>query len=60
MNRQNAPLVDQHFKLPGHNFNHNFNQHAKFILMEQLDNTNIDEDLATLRLTKREDFWILR
>ena len=21
VNKQNAPLVDQHFKLPGHNFN---------------------------------------
>ena len=21
ISRQNAPLVDQHFKLPGHNFN---------------------------------------
>ena len=32
VNRQNAPLVDQHFKLPGGNFN----QRAKFILIEQL------------------------
>ena len=56
LNRQNAPLPDQHFKLPGHNFN----QHAKFILIEQLDNINIDKDLAALRLKKREDFLILR
>ena len=48
INRQNAPLLDQHFKLPGHNFN----QHAKFILIEQLDNINIDKDLAALRLKK--------
>ena len=67
VNRQNAPLVDQHFKSPGHNFNqhfklpgHNFNQHAKFILTERLDNTSIDKDLATLTLKKREVFWILR
>ena len=39
---------------------HNFNQHAKFILIEQLDNINIDKDLVTFRLKKREDFWILR
>ena len=39
---------------------HNFNQHAKFILIEQLDNINIGKDLVTLRLKKREDFWILR
>ena len=32
VNRQNASLVDQHFKLPGGNFN----QRAKFILIEQL------------------------
>ena len=39
---------------------HNFNQHAKFILIEQLGNINIDKDLVTLRLKKREYFWILR
>ena len=50
VNRQNAPLVDKHFKLPGHNFN----QHAKFILIEQPDNINIDKDSAALKLKKRE------
>ena len=54
VNRQNAPQADQHFKLP----NHIFNQHARFTLIEQLDNMRIDKDLATLRLKKREDFWI--
>ena len=44
VNRQNAPQADQHFKLP----NHNFNQHARFTLIEQLDNMRIDKDLATL------------
>ena len=28
--------------------------------MEHLGNINIDKDLATLRLKKREGFWILR
>ena len=56
VNKQSTPLVNQHFKLPGLNFN----QYSKFILIEQLDNINIDEDLATLRLKKREDFWLLR
>ena len=56
VNKQSTPLVNQHFKLP----EHNFNQYSKFILIEQLDNINIDEDLATLRLKKREDFWLLR
>ena len=54
VNRQNAPQADQHFKLP----NHIFSQHARFTLIEQLDNIRIDKDLATLRLKKREDFWI--
>ena len=54
VNRKNAPQTDQHFKLP----NHNFNKHARFTLIEQIDNMRIDKDLATLRLKKREDFWI--
>ena len=54
--RQNARIVDQHFKLPGHNFK----QHSKFILIEQPDIINKDKDLATLRLKKRVNFWILR
>ena len=53
VNRQNAPQVDQHFKLPYYNFN----QHARFTLIEQLDHVNIDKDMATLWLKKREDFW---
>ena len=44
LNRQNAPQADQDFKLP----NRNFNQHARFTLIEQLDNMKIDKDLATL------------
>ena len=54
MTRQNAPQADQHFKLPVHNFN----QHAIFTLIDQLDNVNIDKELATLQLRKREEFWI--
>ena len=42
----------KHFKLP----NHNFNQHTRFTLIEQLDSVNIDKHLATLQLKKREDF----
>ena len=52
VNRQNAQQADQHFKLP----NHNFIQHARFTLIEQLDNMKIDKDLATLRLKKHKDF----
>ena len=54
VNRQNALQVDQHLKLP----NHNFSQHARFTLIEQLGNVNIEKDLAILHLKKREDFWI--
>ena len=54
VNREKTPQLDQHFKLP----NHNLNQHARFTLTEQLDNMKIDKDLETLRLRKRQDFWI--
>ena len=54
VNTQNAPQSDQHFKLPYHNFN----QLVRFTLTEQLDNMKIDQNLATLKLRKREDFWI--
>ena len=54
VNKQNAPQADRHFKLP----NHNFNEHARFTLIERLNNMRTDKDLATLRLKKREDFWI--
>ena len=45
VDRQNASHVDQHFKLP----NHNINQHARVTLNEQLENINIDKDLAAPR-----------
>ena len=58
VNRQNAPQAEEHFKLP----THIFNQHARFTLIEQLDNIKIEKDLATLRLKKREekDFTSIR
>ena len=40
VSRQKAPPLDQHFNLPGHNFN----QNAKFILIEQPDDINIDNE----------------
>ena len=42
VNRQNAPQANQHFKLPYQNVN----QHARFTLIEQLDNVNIEKDLV--------------
>ena len=53
-NRENEPQIVQHFKLPSHNFG----QHARFTLIEQLENVNTHKDLATLQLKKRDDFWI--
>ena len=44
----------QHFN----NNRHEFNRDAKFTLIEQLRNTNIDPSIRTKRLKEREDFWI--
>ena len=56
VNKQNSLQADQHFWLPGHNFN----KKAKFTLLEQLNDTNIDKELLKYRLKKREDFWIIK
>ena len=55
VNKRNSLQADQHFQLPGHNFN----KHAKFTLIEQLNDTNIDKELLKYR-KKREDFWIIK
>ena len=47
------PEADQHFRLPGQNFN----RHTKFTLIKQLHNTELDEEL-TFRLKRHQDFWI--
>ena len=39
--------------------NHNFNTHAKFILIEQIRHVDIDTEKIKERLKKRENFWIL-
>ena len=46
---------DEHFRLPGHDFN----KHARFIIIEALDRTT---DTLTDRkiLKEREDYWISR
>ena len=51
VNNQNSLQADQQFRLPGHNFN----KHAKFTSIEQVNNTNIDKKLLN-RPAKREDF----
>ena len=46
-----------HFKQPGHYFN----KHAKFSLIEQINNAvNTAIDKIKIRLKRREDFWILK
>ena len=47
--RQNLLQAKQHFRLPGHNFN----KHAKFTLIEQLNDTSIDKELLKYRIKKR-------
>ena len=39
--------------------NHNFNTHAKFILIEQIRHIEIDTEKIKERLKQRENFWIL-
>ena len=38
---------------------HNFNTHAKFILIEQIRHINIDKEKNKERLKQWENFWIL-
>ena len=51
VDKQNSLQADQHFQLPGYNFN----KHSRFTLIEQLDDTNIDKELLKYRL-KQERF----
>ena len=46
VNKQNLPEADQIFQLPGHIFN----KQAKFTLIAQLNDTNIDKKLSKYRL----------
>ena len=41
VNKQNSLRANQHVRLTGHNFN----KHAKFTLIEQLNEINIDKEL---------------
>ena len=41
--KTNTQEADQHFRLPGHNFN----WQAKFTLLEQLNKTELDKELLT-------------
>ena len=44
--KQNSLQADQHFQLPGNNFN----KHAKFTLIEKLNDTNIDKEQLKCKL----------
>ena len=39
--------------------NHNFNSHAKFIMIEQIHHVDINTEKNKERLKERENFWIL-
>ena len=52
-----AILMWNHFKMHGHNFM----KHAKFTLIEELTEiSNVSRDTLSLRLKRREDFWIIK
>ena len=49
--------VSIHFKQPGHNFN----KHAKFTLIKQINDTiNTDINTIKIKLKKKADFWKLK
>ena len=52
--KANSIPFDKHFQLPGHNFI----EHARFILIEQIKDRNISPTEIRKRLEMREDFWI--
>ena len=50
----NAILACRPFQQHGHNFN----SHAKFIIIDKLVNTSSSEGILHERLIQRENFWI--
>ena len=53
--KPNAIPASRHFS----GKNHNFNTHAKFILIEQIRHVDIDTEKIKERLKQRDNFWIL-
>ena len=47
VNKKNSVQADHYFRLLGHNFN----KHAQFTLIVQLNDINIDKELLKYRLT---------
>ena len=53
-NNINGIPASRHFSKPYHEFN----IHAKFIIIEQIKNANVSKETITKRLKARENFWI--
>ena len=47
---------DKHFALPGHDFN----AHARFVLIEQINDKSLSKADTRRLLEDREDYWMLR
>ena len=47
-------LACRHFQQQGHNFN----SHAKYIIIDKLVNASSSKDILRERLMQRENFWI--
>ena len=56
VNSQKGCPFDKHFRLPGHDFN----LHAKFILIEQVTNKGLTKAETRRLLEDREDYWMTR
>ena len=54
VNKPNAILACKHFQQR----DHNFNQHAKFVIIDQLKNLQKPKEILRQRLIDRENFWI--
>ena len=54
--RPDGPPADKHFQLP----NHNFNQHAKFTILEKLEKLPSNKQELRKTLEIKEDRWISR
>ena len=56
MSKVEAIMIWKHFQQGSHNFNN----HAKFTIIDQLTNTSKSKETLTQRLIERENFWILK
>ena len=54
VNKPNGIVACKHFQQR----DHNFNKHAKFIIIDQLKNLQKPKEILRERLIERENFWI--